>query len=425
MTEMADINSDISPNGADQTKGSGRETPSFPSKQTIIDYFKKGYQRDKNRMPFFWASIRHHDFIVHELTGLLFPIAEGKFRNRRAVQGVINRPDFFDTWFDKLYAADEPSSLSFIKILSAFDEMDTKPERAFVDMMLRDIEFEKLSARGLCDFIGATARLNLPAEGSILKKWVQAVGSKMEKFSNREIAISVWSLATIDARIRNPQLRDVAKIFLNRYDFSNENSAERSQINSAAIWFQLPQYRQPVEMSEDVRSELELNIRNAFERAENKIFPDRDHFLPALQRFVDIRMISGDAHVVAEVDGPFHFIRNLDDRNTEFNGSTHLQTGILGRLIPDAVIVRADYKHREFLKSSNTTGSHEFAQILTREFSHVGPGMYKTDISDGRLSLKPFFNSHALPDYAPPAEPVKRSWLSRASQVLKGLNPLG
>ncbi|PZP54852.1 MAG: hypothetical protein DI586_08660 [Micavibrio aeruginosavorus] len=428
---MAEIRKDMPLATRQPVTGNNSSDFNAPAKKTIINYFKNGYRREAYRMPFYWNAIKHHDFITHELTGLLFPIAEGRFSRLPKVQAVINRPDFFHVWFDKLYAADMPSSLSFVKILSSFDQMAVKPEQAFIDMLSNEIDFEKLSPRGLNDFIVATARINLPVEKDVLKKWILALGGKLEKYNNADMAICIWSLAAIDARIRNPELRDVARILLERYDPSSSTNHELSQINAAALWFQFPEYQSFSYTSDNIQSELEQNVRNAFARAGNEIFPADRHFLPALQRFVDIRMLSNGKHVVAEVDGPRHFIRNLDTNEFEFNGSTILQTAILGRLVPDAVIVRANYLHKEALRLAlgTATASNEFARHLTDEFSRVKPGQYKTDIAGTRVSLKPFFDSASLPDYAPPyippELPARPSWMSRAYRALKGLNPLG
>ncbi len=374
--------------------GSAAETP-LPSKIEVLSYFENILAWDSVDIGEYYAILPEYDFDHSDLTYIL--------QQTRKIYRSNELPDkaydflrshaAFDTWFDCLGKTRQlPKKL--IKNFSDFSQMMIIPKQNFLNS-ISSIDLDDLRPNSLEDFMTAHARLGKVPERSVLEKWVKAAGNQLHCFKAEELVMSIWSFAVFKAISNNPELDAVAKILLRKTENLFIGAKLITPINAASYIFDLPHYRKPALQRDDdfAASRLERTLSLIFKEA-GLLVAEKDHFIPEFGTKVDLRLKHQNADILLEVDGYYHYVRNLNDpteRNS--NGSTHLQTALLEILYPHSTIIRLDDKGLEdFDLATDPHACLNYSLSLIEEFPNLQQGAYKTTVEDGTVKINPFFS---------------------------------
>ena len=128
-------------------------------------------------------------------------------------------------------------------------------------------------------------------------------------------------------------------------------------------------------------------------------------WLEALGHKADFGFQYKGREILLELDGYDHFIADAEGYTTGYNGNTLLQSALMAKLKPDAVVVRLRFAEGNIILDANDPA---LLRGLMDMAVKAGPGVYETCRDDqDRILLKPHL---PLPHFATaPLQTIRRA----------------
>ena len=363
------------------------------SKVQALKYFDNAARQKFSRtypeqLPRYWLSMLDHNYTHSELSLILKgtdALLNDCAYTPNFVMNFFRQHRAFQPWFDRFNIADgEITSSDLYSTLHSMWQLRILPPPHFVDTITSEVNHENLSGKELIPgFIGNFARLGIVPERDFIRDWLKQAGKQIDEALPQQLATCAWSFAIFHALSHDEEFKDVSRIFLERAVQNPLTNKQRTTINTVARWLDMPEHFQTFNTTED-SSKWEKDLRAAFLRAAGFVAGPSTS-VPELGRNVDIRINASGKDIIIEADGPFHFVYPADGSEAEFDGPTKLQTAILEKLFPEAVITRLRWVDIE------DADEKEIGRTLYPQIKKLLPGTY-TSFTDGngKPSIGPF-----------------------------------
>ncbi len=203
----------------------------------------------------------------------------------------------------------------------------------------------------------------------------------LHTLNRRDLAIMSWSMALFSSFDKTADLKDIAQALMAQTVGHPLRDADKLQIDMAALWFNLPQYRQTGITTHHSKSRWEYLIGDRLRLNGVRMDGEADHYIPELYRNVDFRTTQNGRDIIIETDGPYHFIRDSGTDEFFYSGPSHFQNAVFNRIYPESSVLRLR------VTDSLHAGHDRSALALQEHFKTVAPGIYVSDIKEGRLKF--------------------------------------
>jgi hypothetical protein len=261
-----------------------------------------------------------------------------------------------------------------------------KPPKDFVDAWEKkaatDIKF--FDAKDLSTSLWAFATLGILPSKKFLQAWEEKCSREIETFNDVDLALSLWSLSVMAVLEGKQKPSMLVTDLHNRLGDMEVYSSHRQQYCDASLYFDLPMVHER-DTKKEKASFSEEQLAACFAKIAT---PAGTHKIEALDHNVDIALRYRGHSVLVEADGFYHFIQDRGAERFAFNGNTLLQSALIQKCAPEAIIIRMRHSERPKLTVNCANTPKELTALLDHAVA-CGPGVYETcTMIDGSLSLR-------------------------------------
>ncbi len=245
----------------------------------------------------------------------------------------------------------------------------------------------------------------LPALVSLGQKPSREFIGKAAEYDPRDFSIHtrskiLWTLAVISAITDDMSFRSIARTYHRHCAGEPPNNAVMKQIADAASWFDFGPSDIPEEKAKISSSQLRLC--QVFARA-GLLSSREGGWISELGHNVDYAFYAGPQLFLIELDGPHHFNSTYEGHIAGYNGGTFLQSALIQKYAPEAIIIRIRYPEKYEL-----IGNPDSLEAMMLESIQAGPGAYETfGRQDGSIGLKPHLPGRDTGVVSTPARHIK------------------
>ena len=403
-------------------KGDNGHTGPAISRKKILQYFANE-RADLRQLPDHWNAIGSYYFDHEQLTRILEGLSDKiliknrNSKNNTQIYYPFRTGEALHLWLDKFHALETKDTECLTRNLTSFSKLGLRPPSEFLSTCWAVPDLDRLHPYRLSKLIYACARTAIVPPKDFMRSWIGHYGAKINQMGISTLSHSLWSLSVFSAITQDPDFKQVIGTLLPYTKGFSLHKAAKYQINMAALQVDAREYLRPIhpDTIDDYRSRWEQELEKHFAEAGNIIASPKDHYSCELSRFLDIRLrTERGQEVIVEADGHFHKVYDMDLHKAVDDGSTILQTDLMSRIYPEAIILRLDINHtanylRQRAGQTPYFAHEHLARSLTDQFPALIPGAYASCLNEtGHVGLKSFFNHHALPqvELAQPRPPV-------------------
>lgn len=371
------------------------------SKSSVIDYFmslKSLETYDEFVSEFYprWTTLQYLPLDIDELSTALSQMAYIFKRDETplSLRQCFQKRGFFDPWYDKALRIGDFTPAFLCSSMNAFADLGIFPHKEFMTAWL-DQAYDKMSdfsTNELVRLMRGHSMMGVLPPRPFLEKWTEIVASRLADFGPQELVRLSRTMAIFHVVTGGKDFLKVSEMFIGEADVIGGEATHISRNNQIRLL--LGQDLAETRPTANHKSNWEELMGDEFARQGFPLVSDDDHYIPELNRKVDFLFEYQDRKVILESDGPGHLVWCDMTGDVQFNGSTQLQTALLGKIFPDDVVIRLNYLDVKDFKSDHGIpylDNTSLVEMLGREFPSVGPGTYQSCYIDGRIGLKPMF----------------------------------
>ncbi len=346
----------------------------------------------RNFLPY-WRMLPTQEFSPQDLTQILAS-THNAFCSPHTpghVYKELLRPGLFSCWYKMAYRSGDFDTHFLCTNLHNFARMNILPPDHFMTEWHNEAnsQIDSFTPDELILTIRSFAKLGIVPEKQFMQGWVSAIGHHVKELTDDDMATLARCMAVFHVISDDPQYRQVGEFFLDSLNGKGMSQKFISKANQARLLFDRPLKKTRVGGTDERGSSWETSLEFAFRQ---KGFENQGGFISQLNRKVDFHLKYDGREIIIEADGPSHFIKDEPLEKFHFNGSTLLQTALLRKLHPDAVIIRLRYLDMNGFKALHHADPHDqgtLADKLAELFKTTPPGAYQTEFEHDELLLKP------------------------------------
>ncbi|HBR68590.1 MAG TPA: hypothetical protein DEA55_04350, partial [Rhodospirillaceae bacterium] len=207
-------------------------------------------------------------------------------------------------------------------------------------------QISKLKTQQLTDIFQGYADLGLCPPPELTEELKDRALQIANSLDSVQVLIHLRACAILHCISADERFREIAQTMHRKIQPENLRSAiEINQYRQGSLWFDWPCLIEP-EPQEETISGLEKSLAIAFQCSGISL-TRKDYIVPRMGHRVDIT-IDGKHPILVEVDGPTHFVLDIDDEGNYvmggYNGSTLFQTALMEKCTDDNIsIIRAPF----------------------------------------------------------------------------------
>lgn len=241
---------------------------------------------------------------------------------------------------------------------------------------------ENIAPQDLTSSLRSFAYLGLNPGSEFIENWAFTAARRLGSFNQSNLAPTLWSVAVLSASTGDPLLPHAAEFLFGRLEdiLKSPSEMDKSQINLAALWFDYPEFRYSGIAHNENSSWIENKLCRMFEEAGITLC---DPSLPELSRKADAALIQDGRKIIMEYDGPDHFVFDKEGYQY-YDGGTRLQSALVAKLEPRAVVMRLDY---DSVDCMFTRPPASFLKQLKEHYKWATSGVYESTIENDRLNF--------------------------------------
>ena len=255
-------------------------------------------------------------------------------------------------------------------------------------------------------YLWAHASLALSPSAAFMDAWkkqadnilTQGASQPLHGFNVRDHFSILWSLAVLHVLSGDPALEKLAARIEDALPDDMNTISDMQQHVSVCAWFGWRANRQALSRG-DTKSSTEQKLSDLFARAGYDPRRASNRTIPVIGHRPDISLADRGTVFHIEVDGPTHFLWNHEGRVAGYNGNTLLQSALIRKLAPEAVLIRLRLPEGSLFLDERQ--SEDTLEVLVETARAMGPDAYETFTrDDGSVGLR----DH-LPRREPPPAP--------------------
>jgi hypothetical protein len=296
--------------------------------------------------------------------------------------------EFLNKWYqyaapgDILRSPEEEHK--FVRSIVSLAVAGLKPSKSFSDAWLPKaiMHMRQFSPTQIAYSLWAYARLAAEPEEAFMKAWLQQYNDLMvqnpTQFRQRDIANILGSCGALSAITGKKIYEEIAQKAYTLHFCDACTIAEKRQVGYASLWFGWPMPQEIPDQNERP-SKLEEKLTAAFNQAGFAAGPDI--MIQSMAHKPDMNFVQGDRTVFIEVDGPSHFLYEINELDgtkqpAGFTGRTLFMSALIHKLAANAVLLRLPHPLVSTILERNAETQKQLLQDLLHTAAQTAPGAY-------------------------------------------------